>query len=134
MRWMGTVAFAAILLTAVSSYGTPIRPDIRKLVAEPAQDTIQFAPARAGWNGPETATSAEFTNPAMERLTPAASKREFRASLVALALPDWRIVAALGLIIIMLRMARRKRAEQTTPATLEASNPVQADDTLRPAA
>ena len=84
MRKLGTILFvAAILAMALSAGATPIRPDIRKLVAEPSQDTIQFAPARAGWNGSEAAVNnAQFTNPAVERLTPAAARREVRASML----------------------------------------------------
>src|SRR5512141_2175662 len=108
MRKLGSILFlAAILAMALQASGTPIRPDIRKLVSEPSQETIQFAPARAGWNGSETAVNnAQFTNPAVERLTPAAAAREVRASMMALALPDWRILLAIVGLIVVLRMAR----------------------------
>ena len=122
---------AAILAMALSASATPIRPDIHKLVAEPSQETIQFAPARAGWNGSEAAVNnAQFTNPAMERLTPAAAAREVRASLLALAVPDWRILLAIVGLIVVLRKARRKlRPEKKAEAAVSVST-----ESLRPAA
>lgn len=131
MRKLGPIlTVAAILAMALSASSTPIRPDIHKLVAEPSQETIQFAPARAGWNGSEAAVNnAQFTNPAMERLTPAAAAREVRASLLALAVPDWRILLAIIGLIVTLRVARRK----LRPAKAEAAVSV-STESLRPAA
>jgi disulfide bond formation protein DsbB len=126
MRKLGQLALVALFLAAALSAGaTPIRPDIRKLVAEPTHDTIQFAPARAGWNGPEGSTSnAQFTNPAVERLTPAAAARETRAAMLALAIPDWRVIIAIAGLIVLLRVAsRRKKATE---------QPVFAPDTVAP--
>src|SRR5215208_4525763 len=119
MRKLGPIlVLAAVLALALTASATPIRPDIRKLVAEPSQETIQFAPARAGWNGSEAAVNnAQFTNPAVERLTPAAAAREVRASMLALAVPDWRILAAIVGLIVVLRVARHKlRPEQKAEA------------------
>jgi hypothetical protein len=132
MRKLGPIfSVAAILAMALSASATPIRPDIRKLVAEPSQETIQFAPARAGWNGSEAAVNnAQFTNPAVERLTPAAARREVRASMLALAFPDWRILAAIVGLIVALRMARRK----LQPSKKEEPAVKAPPETLRPAA
>src|SRR5512141_2488650 len=122
---------AAILAMALAASATPIRPDIHKLVAEPSQETIQFAPARAGWNGSETAVNnAQFTNPAVERLTPAAAAREVRASMMALAVPDWRILAAIVGLIILLRISRRKLRSEKKAETAS----VIPAERLRPAA
>jgi hypothetical protein len=132
MRKLGPIlTLAAILAMALTASATPIRPDIRKLVAEPSQETIQFAPARAGWNGSEAAVNnAQFTNPAVERLTPAAARREVRASMLALAFPDWRILAAIVGLIVVLRMARRKlRTEEKVEAAVTVP-----PESLRPAA
>jgi hypothetical protein len=132
MRKLGPIlTLAAILAMALTASATPIRPDIRKLVAEPSQETIQFAPARAGWNGSEAAVNnAQFTNPAVERLTPAAARREVRASMLALAFPDWRILAAIVGLIVVLRMARRKlRTEKKVEAAVTVR-----PESLRPAA
>jgi hypothetical protein len=130
MRKLGPLlTLAAILAMALMARATPIRPDIRKLVAEPSQETIQFAPARAGWNGSEAAVNnAQFTNPSVERLTPAAAKREVRASMLAVAVPDWRIVAAILALIVLLRIARRKgrpekRAEPSAVVPTEVFRP-----------
>jgi hypothetical protein len=132
MRKLGTLFTAALLLAiAMSAGATPIRPDIKKLVAEPSQETIQFAPARAGWNGSETAVNnAQFSNPSVERLTPAAAAREVRASMLALAIPDWRILVAIVVLIIVLRTSRRK----LKPRKVERLATVVSEEPLRPAA
>ena len=132
MRKLGPIlVLAAVLALALTASATPIRPDIRKLVAEPSQETIQFAPARAGWNGSEAAVNnAQFTNPAVERLTPAAAAREVRASMLALAVPDWRILAAIVGLIVVLRVARHKLRPEQKP---EAPVGIPAER-LRPAA
>lgn len=132
MRKVGPYVFAAIFLVLnLSASATPIRPDIRKLVAQPSQDTIQFAPARAGWNGPEAATNnTQFTNPAVERLTPAAAAREIKASMLALAIPDWRVVTAIVGLIVLLRVARRKRKQEKIAVETPA---IEAEE-LKPAA
>jgi hypothetical protein len=132
MRKLGPIfTVAAMLAMALTASATPIRPDIRKLVAEPSQETIQFAPARAGWNGSEAAVNnAQFTNPAVERLTPAAAAREIRASMLALAVPDWRIVLAILALIVLLRIARWKNR----PVKVAEPTAVIPTESLRPAA
>jgi hypothetical protein len=132
MRKLGPIiSVAAILAMALTTSATPIRPDIRKLVAEPSQETIQFAPARAGWNGSEAAVNnAQFTNPAVERLTPAAARREVRESMLALAVPDWRVLLGIVGLIVVLRMSRRKLRPEKKAETLVTVPP----ESLRPAA
>jgi hypothetical protein len=132
MRKLGPIlTVTAILALAMAASATPIRPDIRKLVAEPSQETIQFAPARAGWNGSEAAVNnAQFTNPSVERLTPAAAAREVRASMLALAVPDWRILASIIALIAVLRLVRRRKQ----PVVLAAPVRVVQPESLRPAA
>ena len=85
---------------------TPLRPDIRKLVAQP-RDTMQFAPARAGWDGPETARDdAGTAGPTSAQLTMASAQRASQAALLAAALPDPRAIIAVIAAILMLRLLR----------------------------
>src|SRR5512146_313871 len=51
---LGVATAMCLFLAVVDADATPLRPDIRKLVTQP-RDTVQFAPARAGWDGPEDA-------------------------------------------------------------------------------
>jgi len=132
MRNLGTILSIAVMAgTLMPLSATPIRPDIRKLVSEPGENATQFAPARAGWNGPEVPTThANSMNPAVERLSPAATARAAKASLVAAALPDWRILLAILAVIGMLRYFRRKTTLERVPD----SNQIRAEERLRPAA
>ncbi len=94
-----------ILFSAIQAEATPIRPNLQKLLAEQQQATIQFAPARAGWQGPEMST---VSPPAPARAEMAVRNAD-RAALVALATPDFRILLLIGTAIILLRLLRRRR-------------------------
>jgi hypothetical protein len=102
----GFAVAACLFLAAVNADATPLRPDIRKLVAQP-RETMQFAPARAGWDGPETARDdAGAGGPTSAQLTMAAAQRSSRAALLTAALPDPRAVIAIVAAILMLRLLR----------------------------
>jgi hypothetical protein len=99
------VVFAAL----VAATATPIQPDIKKLLSTP-RPTQHFAPARAGWNGPEAATSLPQVSPDLAQFSPAGQQRNLRQTLVQIATPDWRIFLGLGSLIFLLRMLRRKES------------------------
>ena len=102
----GFAVAACLVLAALDADATPLRPDIRKLVAQP-RDTMQFAPARAGWDGPESGRNdAGETGPTSAELTMAAAQRSSRAALLTAALPDLRLVVAIVAAILMLRLLR----------------------------
>ncbi len=84
---------------SVEANATPIRPDLQKLLAEPQEPS--FAPARAGWDGPEMSVTASPA--ARELLEHSAARQMMRASLLALLVPDFRILLLIGLAIILLR-------------------------------
>jgi hypothetical protein len=111
---------AAALLTFadVTAHASPIRPDIKKLLAQPAADVPRYVPARAGWNGPEISTARTAPNPTYETLSPANAAREVRSALVATMMPDLRVVALLALVILLLR---RIRKHEQVPATSAAA-------------
>ena len=111
---------AAGLLTFVgaTAYASPIRPDIKKLLAQPAAPTPQYVPARAGWNGPEISTARTAPNPTYESLSPAAAARELHSTLMATMVPDYRVLVLLALVILLLR---RMRKLQPIPATAHSS-------------
>ncbi len=96
-----------VLLTVMRAEATPISPDVRKLLAQPQPSPADFSPARAGWNGPETASSAQPINTTYEQLSPTAIARSVRKSLFSAALPDYRALAAILLVILLLRRIRK---------------------------
>ena len=100
-------AFAFLLFAALMhSEATPIRPDLKKMLAQP-QEPAEYPLARAGWNGPETTPPPEVnSNATLERLGPAASAHEAHRSIKTAAVPDFRAVAGILLCILLLRRIR----------------------------
>jgi len=134
-----TVVAGLMTFLGATGHASPIRPDVKKLLSQPPVPMPQYVPARAGWNGPEIATSRSAPNPTYESLGPAAYAREVRETLFATMIPDLRILALLALVILLLR---RIRKHQSVPApaawgangavtTLPASHPVMAASKAR---
>jgi len=99
---LGLIALAAGLAQA-----TPVQPDVKKLLAEPQAAPMHFPPARAGWHGPEGPVSEANLNPLLRAITPAATTRAVRASMLQVLIPDPRMLAAIvGMILIMRRFVR----------------------------
>ncbi len=97
-------------------YATPIRPDVRKIVGQPQQDSIVgFMAARAGWNGPEMPASA--ARDSSDALGGAAAARADRAELISAATPDIRAVLGIVGIIFLLRMLKAR--EQKKPIVIQ---------------
>jgi hypothetical protein len=90
-----------VLLSVIRVEATPIRPDVRKVLERPMQSPADFATARAGWDGPETPSGV--LNVTYEQLGPAATARQVHQSLVAAFIPDYRALAAITLVIMLLR-------------------------------
>ena len=102
------------LLSVREAEATPIHPDIRKLLKEHQDPTPEFAPARAGWHGPESAkTGDESPSPAMEKFSPASAARANRESLIAAAVPDWRVLLVILALIVVLRKLRTNERSST---------------------
>ena len=122
------MAAGCLILAVVPAQATPIRPDIRKIVYEPQQDsTSQWVPARAGWDGPEMARSQ---TPALSASFAAMSGREQErarlAELISVATPDPRAVLGIAALIFLLRLLR-KQDEKRAGATAF-SSPLPPDD------
>jgi hypothetical protein len=90
------------LLLALPAFATPKHLDLKKLLAQPPQKHKEFIPARAGWDGPEQVVKPNAYAERMELGT-----QDVGAAWIALLLPDWRIVLALGVLIIALRQLRK---------------------------
>lgn len=119
MNWswkrVSALAVALVCATCCGVQATPVEPDLEKLLRTPTP-THQFTPARAGWNGPESAGPSGDDNSALDRYSPEANALALRRELQNLAIPDWRFVAGLLLLIVALR-AVRQRAEQRPPSS-----------------
>ncbi len=113
---VGLLAFL-LFAAAVRLEALPIRPDLKQVLAQPPEHPAQFAPARAGWDGPEMARPPELTpNATLEAIGPAATARAVRASLIAAAIPDYRAVAGIALVILLLRRIRTARRQDAASA------------------
>ncbi len=109
---VAVVGLMCVAWLAVSAQATPVRPDLRRMLAQPpaSQD---FVPARAGWQGPETPTPADAQpNPLLEKFGEVSSARVVRASIVAAATPDPRIAVVLLAAILLLRWLRHSRGQR----------------------
>ena len=104
-----------VLVAVTVAMATPIRPDIKKLLATP-QTKQHFVPARVDWNGPEAASVSPDLSPAMERFGPAGLQRLTRESLIQVATPDWRIFLGLGALIFLLRILKNREMLARVPA------------------
>jgi len=111
------VFFLLLWAAAVDSKATPIRPNLERVLAQP-QESVQFPVARAGWDGPP-ASAQGGSNPTLERIGPEASARAAQRSLKAAAIPDYRAVAGILLVILLLRRIQspKKASRAKTAAT-----------------
>lgn len=102
------------LLCAVPGLATPIRPNLQQILAEPPRNQ-SFAPARAGWNGPEMVPPQAEPNPTLEAYGFTASRQASRAALLALVVPDARAVLAIAGAIVLMRLAKRLESQRRNP-------------------
>lgn len=102
-----------LMLAALPVSATPIRPDLRELLAQPRPQVDHLGPARAGWNGPEGETSeSELRNPTLERYGPDAAREKMRAELRERLVPDWRVIGGLAALILLLRFREHRRSRR----------------------
>jgi len=112
------LSLALILVTVFVApcSATPIRPDLHKLLQE--EKPRSFAPARAGWNGPEMRPAQGTLNPTLEAYGPAATARAARASLLAAVIPDPKAVIAIGTLIVLLRVLRQQKLRRKSATVM----------------
>jgi hypothetical protein len=109
LRIVGVLGLALVFLVLLgTAHAVPIKPDIKQLVAQPQPHAGDYAPARAGWDGPESARPmAPSALVAKETIANEASA--VRRAVAGVLLPDPRIFAAIVIAIIALRQAEQKR-------------------------
>ena len=100
------------MLFAIGTFAVPIKPDLQKILKQQEKQMRPFAPAHAGWNGPELQKpQVASPNPVYEAYGPASTARAIRAALAAAATPDPIAIAGIGMLILMLRYTRRQKAQ-----------------------
>jgi hypothetical protein len=103
----------------MACYAVPIKPDLQKILKQQEQKPRHFEPAQAGWNGPEMVRPQEAApNPVYEAYGPASTVRAIRASLLTAAKPDPVALLGIGLLILMLRLARHERSKREVGAAV----------------
>jgi len=95
-----------------------MKPDVKALIQEAKQPPQHFVPARAGWNGSEEASASASLNPTYEDLLREPSPAQRREQLIAAAIPDWRVLAAIALCVGLLRLFKRNSSRSSRPATI----------------
>lgn len=114
-----------VFVFLMRSEATPIRPDLNTVLQKAQQDPPQQMPlARAGWNGPEMTPPSQNANSIYNQYGPEASARHARASLLAAATPDYRAVAGILLVILLLRRMRQPRRAPVARATALGETPI----------
>jgi hypothetical protein len=102
-----------------AAYATPIHPTAQQILKDAQKPDPEYIPARAGWNGPETQTTASV-NPLLERFRPAAQMAANRDALLALATPDLKIWTLLAMMILGIRLLLvRDNRQQLKPVLVE---------------
>jgi len=105
-----------VFFAVVRAEALPIHPDVRKLLSQPQPAPVQFAPARAGWYGSEMPKPSDTVNVTYEQLRPATTAKLVHRSLIAAFVPDYRAVAAIALVILLLRRIRKNRQKALATA------------------
>jgi hypothetical protein len=90
-----------------------MKPDIKVLLKEAQRPHERFVPARAGWNGPEEKSASVTPNLTYEAMLAEPTPAEMRQQFFALALPDWRVLA--GIVILIATMRVSKQTKQRRP-------------------
>jgi hypothetical protein len=113
------LGLAWAVIFGVSAYALPIKPDLEKMLRQQEQAPRQYEPARAGWDGPEMVRPQEASpNPVYEAYGPASSVRAIRAALRAAATPDPVAMAAIGILILLWRVARNEQKKREQAAVI----------------
>ena len=117
---LGLAVGVVVFLAGVQAEATPIRPNIRKLVTQPQEDaTAVSMPARAGWDGPEMASSRQ-KEASLESFSSERLARAERAELITAVTPDPRAILSIMAVIFLLRLLRRQDEKLPKPQVVAA--------------
>lgn len=128
MKDLKPIGLLLALVVAVCAHAVPIKPDLQKILKQQEQRPRHYEPAQAGWNGPEMVKPQEASpNPVYEAYGPGATVRAIRASLAAAAKPDPVAISGIGMLILLLRLARHERTKRERAAVVPIRTTVQPD-------
>ena len=120
IRIIAVLGVAALFLVLLgSAHAVPIKPDIKKMVQQPPPRTGDYAPARAGWDGPENARPMAPAALAAKE-TVAQESAGLRHSLAGVLFPDPRILAAIAIAILGLRLREQKKRVRAEVIAIDA--------------
>ncbi len=114
------MAACLVVLPTKSSHATPIKPDVRQVLSTPTPQPNAFPPARAGWDGPELPRTVSIPNSSYDQLGPSGTARQVRESLMSAFIPDYRALAGITLVIMLLRrmvVTRRRSLAKVSAVT-----------------
>src|SRR3954471_6945771 len=120
-RGCGTRALELFLIAlfALNSFAIPVKPNLEKILKQQEQRARPYEPARADWDGPEMVRAQDASpNPVYEAYGPASTARAIRASLRAAATPDPAAILGIGMLILLLRLARHQRTQRQMAAVV----------------
>lgn len=118
---LGVLIF--LMLSAVQSPATPIKPDVQRLLRQSQQNQQPFIPARAGWTEPSGSANL-VRNPVLESISEEHMRQEFREMLIAVATPDpWFVVALVTLVFLMRKLRAMEAARAREAAALAVVGP-----------
>lgn len=124
LRWLA-VSLAIACLYVHSAKATPIKPKPEDVIKQLARPRMVFPAARAGWNGPEPNDQARSFNVLLEQYGPEGSSRAAKASLIEAAQPDLRILLAIGMAILLMRVLRGReqlRVQERATSSTDSGN------------
>ena len=111
---------ALFLVLLGSAHAVPIKPDIRQLLQQqqPQTRSGDYAPARAGWDGPESARplapSAQAAKAAIE-----SEAAGLRRTIGRVLLPDPRLLGVILVAILALRLREEKKRPRAQVVTID---------------
>ena len=105
-----------LLLGCTALRADSFDPDLKRLMREAQRPKVDYGPARVGWNGPEVPATppVNATYESLRMDSPAAIRQELKTVL----LPQWHILAALGVMIVGLRLLRNPRDGEEMPGNV----------------
>jgi hypothetical protein len=119
MQWARQFGLTLAVLFAINAFAVPVKPDLEKILKQQEQRQRHYEPARAGWDGPEMVRAQDASpNPVYEAYGPASTARAIRASLRAAATPDPVAILGIGMLILLLRLARHQRTQRQMAAVV----------------
>ena len=109
---------AVFLVLLGSAHAVPIKPDIRQLLQQPQTRSGDYAPARAGWDGPESARPLAPSAQAV-KATIESEAVGLRRTASRVLVPDPRLLGIILVAILALRLREEKKRPRAQVVTID---------------